>query len=67
MWPPVVFHRSDETQTARTAMNRIEKVFGLSPDGGSGATELLLAVAAGAALAIAVTGVGRLIRNRSTR
>jgi hypothetical protein len=40
-------------------MHWIEKALNLSPDGGSGATELAISVVVALVLAIAVTAIGR--------
>jgi hypothetical protein len=46
-------------------MNWLETVFGLSPDGGNGATEMLIAVAI--ALGLAMVLAGRTHRARARR
>lgn len=48
-------------------MNWIESVFGLSPDGGDGTTEMLIAVAIALSLAMVFSGRTLLARNRRVK
>jgi hypothetical protein len=48
-------------------MNWLETVFGLSPDGGNGTTEMLIAVSIALGLAMALAGRTHLARARRAK